>query len=594
MKRAALLFFAVVISLTGILQMPQLHTHADSFSSSNIIDDSVFDNTGTMSAAQIDSFLNGFSSSCISSNNGFSSPDTTGYSPAPGGFTFGGNVSAGRVIYDSALAYGLNPQVLLTTLQKEQSLVTGTAGCHPNTPDPASSFQCNLWGTGNIPCTSACPYSGGCVTIAVGYNCPGNCQASSEGFSQQVIRAAWKLKFAEQRSEGNIGWDVQETNFPVAGDHWNNSDDPNSCYTNYMTQGYRKLCPTDTNPAYFDGYATIDGVSTHMDSGATAALYSYTPHFRGNQSFFNIFEGWFGSTHNSFAANSPYAKSACNIPAYTSQYVGRLYNPDRKDFLFTTNDLEACLAIRSGYIWDGIVLQNYAPGPNTEPVYRLGSFNQHVYTSSLAVKQDYINNKGFADEGIGFYAQTASQGNISVYCMVSNNTVTYTSSSGEVYLLQSEGYNNAGIAFYTGQMSTTDSPVYRLSRGPERLYTTNGYENEVAQLFYGFTWEVNSTMMAPTSPGPNFTPVYRLSKSGQYFFTANRGERDIAVVFYGFSSEGTGFYASPTQVSGTVPVYRLTDSNGNRLFTESAVERDTAINTYGYQSEGIGWYSPTN
>src|SRR5579883_3127206 len=102
----------------------------------NVIDDAVFDNANSMDANQIDTFLNSFPSSCISPNNGFTSPDPTGYNPSQG-FLFGGNVSAGKVIYDASQAYGINPQVILATLQKEQSLVTGSAGCYPNNPNPA-------------------------------------------------------------------------------------------------------------------------------------------------------------------------------------------------------------------------------------------------------------------------------------------------------------------------------------------------------------------------------------------------------------------------------------------------------------------------
>lgn len=292
MKKVLTSALFVLASLTifwGISPLAQA-----SFVANDIIDDNIFDNAGTLNDSQIDTFLNGFASSCISKNNGFSSPEPTGYTPG-GGFSFGGNVSAGKVIYDAAQVFGINPQVLLATMQKEQSLVTGAAGCHPNVPDPNSTFQCNLWGTGNIPCTSACPYSGGCITIAVGYNCPGNCQASSEGFSQQIIHAAWHLRFDEQRSEGRISWNVQRSNFPNAGNVWDNSDDPQTCYSHKMTQGNRQVCPG--GPVnFYDGLTTIDGQTVHMDTGATAALYNYTPHFSGNQNFVSIFESWFGPT----------------------------------------------------------------------------------------------------------------------------------------------------------------------------------------------------------------------------------------------------------------------------------------------------------
>src|SRR5215471_15412814 len=101
---------------------------AFTFNQNRIIDDRVFDNFKSMSPTAINNFLNQFPGSCISPNSHFQAPDPTGYSPGTS-FTFGGNTSAGQVIYDASKAYGLNPQVVLTTLQKEQSLVTGDAGC---------------------------------------------------------------------------------------------------------------------------------------------------------------------------------------------------------------------------------------------------------------------------------------------------------------------------------------------------------------------------------------------------------------------------------------------------------------------------------
>jgi hypothetical protein len=260
-----------------------------------LIDDTVFSNSGKMNASQIDSFLNSFPSSCISSSNGFKTAEPIGYTPS-GGFKFGGNVTAGQAIYVASKAYGLNPQVLLATLQKEQSLVSGGAGCHPNTPNPSSTFTCDLYGNGDTyNCTNACPYSGGCVPIAVGYGCPGRCNADQEGFSQQIIRAAWFFKFGQQRSLGNVTWNVQLSNFPHGGNVWDNSNDPPYCRRDVpMTQGKRIQCQGDTLISY-DGLRTIDGSSLHMDTGGTAALYWYTPHKSGNANFVNIFSGWFGN-----------------------------------------------------------------------------------------------------------------------------------------------------------------------------------------------------------------------------------------------------------------------------------------------------------
>jgi hypothetical protein len=243
------------------------------FTANDLIDDGVFDNVNSMNAAQIDSWLNSkFPNSCISTNNGFSSPEPIGFMPTPGvGFSYGSNVSAGTVIYDVSKVYGLNPQVLLATLEKESSVVSGNASYH-------------------------CQY----INTAMGYDCPdsGSCPqnpAKESGFSKQVTYATWMLKFHEQRSEGNVSWNVQVNDFPHPGNVWDNSDDPESCDGGRVTQGYRQICPS-SNSNYYDGLTTIDNTSVHLDSGATAALYDYTPHFHGNQLFVGYFEQWFGST----------------------------------------------------------------------------------------------------------------------------------------------------------------------------------------------------------------------------------------------------------------------------------------------------------
>ncbi|HXB13938.1 MAG TPA: hypothetical protein VNZ45_18255, partial [Bacteroidia bacterium] len=66
-------------------------------------------------------------------------------------------------------------------------------------------------------------------------------------------------------------------------------------YSGYMTAGNRSRVSGQA-PVTYDGYATIDGSSVYMSNGATAALYTYTPHFSGNQHFVQIFNAWFGST----------------------------------------------------------------------------------------------------------------------------------------------------------------------------------------------------------------------------------------------------------------------------------------------------------
>src|SRR3989344_1081461 len=122
MKKNRIFTLLASLVFAGSLLLPPVPAQAV-FNPNHLASDSVFDSYSSMSAAQIDAFLNSFPNSCISTNRTFLAPDPTGYSPS-GGFTYGGNVSAGTVIYDAAWAYELNPKVLLVTLQKEQSLVT--------------------------------------------------------------------------------------------------------------------------------------------------------------------------------------------------------------------------------------------------------------------------------------------------------------------------------------------------------------------------------------------------------------------------------------------------------------------------------------
>lgn len=279
---------ALVGVLTGFALLIQPMSAAAAFNRNNLMDDSIFDQKNSMNAAQIDQFLNSFPNSCISTNRGFSAPNPTGYSPS-GGYTYGGNVSAGTVIYSAAQAYDINPKVLLVTLQKEQSLVNGGAGCTVKRYTAAVGYGCPDSG-GSYSYSGLNLYSINGVTVtSVDQTCVNS--AAKAGFSQQIIRAAWLLKFGQQRSKGNVGWAI------IRGS-WDNSDDLHSCYSGPMTQGTHKTCPNGS-AVYYDGYKTIDGQSVHMDTGATAALYWYTPHFHGNQNFVALFESWFGSTTTS-------------------------------------------------------------------------------------------------------------------------------------------------------------------------------------------------------------------------------------------------------------------------------------------------------
>lgn len=313
MRRLVLLVLFSVLSITTIFLLISPKIHA-AFNSNNLMADVVFEDSSTMSAGDINGFLNSLSSSCISPNSGFEARVPNGYSPSSG-FTFGDFTSAGQVIVTAAQVYGINPRVLLTTLQKEQSIVTGNVGCNDATENEyaaAMGYGCPDSGTSHAWTGVSLYRRNGIEHTTTSSTCVSTSVAA--GFSQQVIRGAWLLKFGEQRSKGNTSWAVVITN-------WNNSDDPGTCYGGPMTQGFRKRCSSDQNAVFYDGYTTIDGVSTHMDTGATAALYWYTPHFSGNQHFYSLYSGWWGSPYITI----PYAWGYIGQWAYSDSSRTRLF-----------------------------------------------------------------------------------------------------------------------------------------------------------------------------------------------------------------------------------------------------------------------------
>ena len=172
-----------------------------------------------------------------------------------GGTRPANSISAAQIIWNAAQTYGINPQVLLVTLQKENGLIKDTW------PAPWQYQQ------------------------AMGYGCfdytPCNSQYS--GFYNQVISAAWQFRTYANNPNGY--------NFvPGPG---------NNVYYSPVTS----TCPSPT-------YSTLN-----IQNQATASLYNYTPYqpnaaalaagygigdgcsAYGNRNFWLYFNAWFGTTY---------------------------------------------------------------------------------------------------------------------------------------------------------------------------------------------------------------------------------------------------------------------------------------------------------
>jgi len=220
-----------------------------------MIGDAAFTDTGAMSATDIQNFLNTRVPSCDTWH-----PNTIGGSEQPPWTCLkdyvdpDGHGTAAQIIYNEAIRNGLNPQVLLVTLQKENSLITDSW------PFPSQ------------------------YRTAMGYGCfestPGAC--TNYGFYNQMRYGSMLLRSAFDRSCGYA-------NYGSYPDSWGE------------------------NPALRKGNTTtIDGRSTYIGSCATGSLYNYTPHrpdsawrtaasdgsyYYGNYNFVTKFLEWFPAAY---------------------------------------------------------------------------------------------------------------------------------------------------------------------------------------------------------------------------------------------------------------------------------------------------------
>ena len=256
---------------------------ATEFQAGRIIDDSIFYNPNTMTAAEIDAFIDSHNPACdmwgtqtvygsttraeyvkqlrASGNSKYHDPPfvcITEYYENPethktnfetGGKKEEGMLSAGEIIYEAAHEYNINPQVLLVMLKKE-SYVWGDDWPH--------NFQYNT---------------------VMGYACPDGapCDTKYFGFYNQVMMAAWQLNYYRE---------------------------------NIYSYNYR---PYTTNQILYNPDRGCGSKSVYLENIATTSLYIYTPYTPndgalanypgtsycgsyGNRNFYMYFREWFGNT----------------------------------------------------------------------------------------------------------------------------------------------------------------------------------------------------------------------------------------------------------------------------------------------------------
>ncbi len=260
---------------------------ANAYDGARLIDNDVFRNDSSMSLSEIQAFLNTMNSGLKSKSFTFNctiagSQSTDLYESA--GAPCGQSASAAKIIYYASKVYGINPQVVLASLQKEQSLITTT--------NP-TSWQLNQ---------------------AMGYACPDSGGCGSSTFFYQIDNGTWVLRWHYERAKGNMTWWRTSTTWTCG--------TPKNYYKPSLYPGVGTTFYDDNDVAYR---------TYSIATAATSSLYCYTPHaynnpnglyglpefgtkgqyYTGSYNFVKSFESWFGSTQG-----TPFFRTGNNPSVY--------------------------------------------------------------------------------------------------------------------------------------------------------------------------------------------------------------------------------------------------------------------------------------
>ncbi len=204
-----------LLSLLALVSLSPLQALAFSYNPNLLVSDAEMTDPLAMSRPQIQTFL-----AARGALGSYKTKDVNGEEKR-----------ASDIIFESAEAFGLNPQFLLVLLQREQSLVEDS---DPNERQLA-------WAMGYAVCDD-CSKDDPLIQ-------------KFKGFGNQVYYAAKRIRSSYLS-------DLAARGFTVSG----------------VGPGIE---------------AKIDGTSVIPENHATAALYTYTPHLHGNENFVKIWQRWF-------------------------------------------------------------------------------------------------------------------------------------------------------------------------------------------------------------------------------------------------------------------------------------------------------------
>jgi hypothetical protein len=501
MKLYQLAILASAISIS-IVVTPQAHATTAGFKADEIMSDAIMTSKNTMSSSQIQSFLSSKVKTCDTNGQQLSEyggPDLNkdgkvqrwewgkaNYNQT----TFPclkdyvqNNKKASQIIYEVAQKYAINPQVLITLLQKEQGLITDT------------------WPL-NIQYRSA-----------TGYGCPDTAPCDSEyyGLTNQLDWAARMFRSIINQDPNWYSPYIKGSNpriywHPSAGNYVNSNgvDDSRAgcgysslAIKNWTTASFYSYTPYRPNQAALNaGYGSGDSCSAY-----------------GNRNFYSYFTDWFGS-----ATLPPVIKSSSSNTVYLQAGGFKFSIPsmaELQDYGLNPGSIHTVSDSTLHAIPNPPSAEGYTPsiGHLVKSNSDSDSDGGSVYIVSLGQRSKIQSMQQISDFGfdtssikrlpLDYIMSLTNGGNLSYFLGSPSSNVFQVESgkkriifSGTTYSTLNPSGNitrmsHAAVSITPSGMPVTSSPILiRFSNGSINLYQNNVYyvlPNMQAYGCWGFT-----------------------------------------------------------------------------------------------------------
>ena len=387
---------------------------AATFNPALVISDDNFRAYDSMSQSDVQAFLN-------------SSPVLATYQATD--YSTGKKVLASAIIYNAAQKFHVNPRVILTLLQKEQSLLTRSNSSLITKGHVTLDWALGM-GCPDVDLKVPKTYSG-CIKSGCHTKAPGdNRYPEYRGFGKQIWAAAWSLDAYGEKGKTRPGW--HHTGPKTESANWS--------VGTTMTVGSVKL--KIMNLATFKLYTYNPSIGAKSPYGD---LSSQSSNLSGNANFWYIYRKYFGDT---FADPSV-------------RPIFRLRNKGNGNYLYTKSQTERYNLIRSGrwkYERAAFSYDTSATANNTAVVrFYNRKTKQYLLTASsntIASLRSASKRARWRFEGTAFKCSMSPTSATAVYQFKNKKSGMYflTTSTGDVKSMKSSAnrkkWSYSGVVFY--------------------------------------------------------------------------------------------------------------------------------------------------